>query len=388
MQTASVQLIREINLKLLFNLIRQNGEESRAGLVQTTGLGKATVSAIVDDLLSGGLVVEGGMVSGSVGRRPTMLGMNPNGPCLAALHVQTERIIGALIDLEGRALERIDMPNRAAEGRSTIRVISEVLAAIAEAATRRRRRILGAGVSLPGILNPPGDVVLSAPGLGWRDVSLRRILERTVRFPIWLSDDAKMAALAEAAMGAGRGTETLLYLGLGATVSAGLVRHGRLASGTHAGHLTVRYDGAECWCGNRGCLDTMVSEESICRRARELRQTRHRQSIAEDNLSAFLLGARADAGDPTALRVIQEAGRWLGLAIANLINLYQPELVLLGGWAVSANGALLGVVRDEVHQRALPALIRLMRIELAQLGEDAVLMGASVMALEGAIGSK
>ena len=317
---------------------------------------------------------------GAVGRRPILLRVNRGGPCLGAVQVGPSRILGVLADIQGQCLVRVERICPVAEGRSAIRAIADVLAEIKTAAERARRAILGVGVSVPGILNPPGDVVLSAPVMGWRDVSLRRMLETTTGLPVWLGDEAKMAALAEATAGAGRGAETLLYFRLGPTVGAGLVRRGRLIGGTYAGHLTIVPDGPACWCGNHGCLDSLVGEEGLRRRALELGA-----NPAALSLTDWLLAEPA-AGSEAARRVLTEAGHWLGIAAADLIGLYQPELVVVGG-RLGASHLLLAAVREEVRCRVPAAVAGPVRIVPADLGEEAIMAGAAAAALEGALGS-
>jgi len=380
MQTGNFHLVREINRRLIFGLIRESGEISRARLVQVTELSKATVSAVVDELIGSGLIIEGATASGSVGRRPILLRLNPDGPYLGAIQVQSDRVLGALTDPQGRVVERVEYDCRAANGQSTIRSVLGALASIGAKAGAAKRAILGVGVSVPGILNPLGDVVLSAPVLGWRDVSLRRILQETVGFPVWLGDEAKMAALAEATIGAGRGAEVVLYLGSGSTVSAGLVRHGRLAPGTHAGHLTILPEGPPCWCGNRGCLETLVGEEGLRRRIREL-------GAAPGPSASEWLAERRKSDDVVARQVLAEVGQWMGIGVANMVSLFQPELVLIGGW-LGADGEILTAIGDAVRRRALPAVVGPVRIAPGSVGDDAVLAGAAAMALEGALGSQ
>ena len=380
MQTGNFQLVREINRRLIFGLIREGAEISRARLVQLTDLSKATVSAVVDELIAHGFVEEGEAAVGAVGRRPILLRVNRGGPCLGAVQVGPSRILGVLADIQGQCLVRVERICPVAEGRSAIRAIADVLAEIKTAAERARRAILGVGVSVPGILNPPGDVVLSAPVMGWRDVSLRRMLETTTGLPVWLGDEAKMAALAEATAGAGRGAETLLYFRLGPTVGAGLVRRGRLIGGTYAGHLTIVPDGPACWCGNHGCLDSLVGEEGLRRRALELGA-----NPAALSLTDWLLAEPA-AGSEAARRVLTEAGHWLGIAAADLIGLYQPELVVVGG-RLGASHLLLAAVREEVRCRVPAAVAGPVRIVPADLGEEAIMAGAAAAALEGALGS-
>lgn len=387
MQTGNFQLVRQINRRLVFGLIREGEQVSRASLAEVTALSKATVSAVVDELIEGGMIVEGPRMVGSIGRRPILLDINTGGPVLGAVQLEPDGVRGAVMDLRWRILKRFSRPCAPAKGESLIRAAVDTLAAIKNYATVMGRLVLGAGVGVPGILNRPGDVVLHAPALGWRDVSLRKVLETVVDFPVSLGDEARLGALAEVAVGSGRGTEVLLYLGLGTTVSVGIVRRGCLEGGTHAGHLTVLPAGPPCWCGNRGCLEALVGEENLVRRAREMLAAGRRFRRAPAGLSRQWLCREAEKGDPLATEILLEACRWVGIGLANLINLYQPEMVLIGGWMASDRKLMLAVEK-EVRERALAAFMRPMRIEPAGITEDAVLIGAAAWALEGALGSQ
>lgn len=375
MQTGNFQLVREINRRLVFDLIRESGEISRAAIGQLTRLSKATVSAVVEELIDTGLVSEGDVARGAVGRRPILLAVNPNGPLFAGVQAGPDRIIGALVDPKGTIAETTEEePNGG--GQSTIRALAEVLTRLKAAAARSGRSIRGAGIGIPGILNPSGDVVLSAPRLDWRNVSLRRVLEALVDFPIWLGDEAKLAALAEATVGAGKGTEVLLYLGFDTTVGGGVVRRGRLDGGMLAGHLTVVPDGPPCWCGNSGCLEALVGEERLRQKAAGL--------FGEDHATLDRLIEEADARPGGARDMLVEAGRWAGIAAANLVHLYQPELVLLGG-RLSGSATFVAAAREEIGRRVLAPIARPVRIDRAALGSDAVLAGAAMVALEGSL---
>lgn len=359
-QTGTPQLVRALNRRLVFNLIRAGGEISRAAMVELTQLSKATVSAVVEELMGLGLVVEGAVGRGGIGRRPIPLRIDPAGPFLGGLRIGPEEIRAALVDLRGTIAEELGVPCRPANGESAIRAALEALSELRARAAAAGRALLGAGIGVPGILNPLGDVVLRAPSLGWRDVSLRRILGSASGLPVWVNDEAKMAALAEATVGAGREAEVLLYLDLGPSVGAGLVRRGRLFGGTYAGHLTVLPEGPVCWCGNRGCLEAVIGE---------------------------CLGRPAPSGPAVkeAPALLAESGRWLGVAAADLLVLYQPELVLLGG-SLGREETVLAAVEGEVKRRVMAALAGPVRILRAAFGEEGVVIGAAMAVLDGVLG--
>lgn len=378
MQTGNLQLVRGINRRLIFDLIRREGSISRAAVAGATALSKATVSDVVEELLRDGLVIEEETAPCTVGRRPILLKLNGDGPCLGAVRILPDRVLGALVDLEGRVLRRVV---RACRGRSAIRAAAEVLAAVRGLAAGGGRTMLGAGVGVPGILNRPGDVVLQASALGWRDVSLRRMLENAVDFPVFLGDEGRLASLAAAR--AGDQADSLFYLGINDTVCTGLVRGGRPAGGTQAGHLALDPQGPPCWCGNRGCLTALMSEDHLWERLAERRPGGRPARRGRGAVLAALHRAARD-GDEPARAVLAEAARWIGKALANLVLLYQPEMILLSGWP--ADEPYLAGIRDELHRCALTSALGPVRIEAVPASEDAVLLGAAVLALEGMFG--
>lgn len=251
--------------------------------------------------------------------------------------------------------------------------------------------VAGVGLGTPGPISPEGDRVLFATNIpGWEGFPLKSRMEERLGRPVFLENDANAAALGEYWVGAGRDVRTLIFLGLGTGVGGGLVLDGRPWRGAHRagaelGHITLRPEGGDpCGCGNRGCLETLAAAPAIVRAAgRALEQggaPKLREILRESGPAAEprpeLVARAARMGDADAARVYADAGRWLGIGVALYINVFDPEMVIIGGGVAGAFDLLLPVVTEEVRRRSFAAIHQQVSIVPAQLGDDAGVVGA------------
>jgi glucokinase len=277
-------------------------------------------------------------------------------------------------------------------------VLFERVACLAEEACGelglRPGDLAGAGLALPGPVDPVTQRLLAAPGLSGlvQFPVLSFFSERWGRLSAeWLraDNDANAAALAEARFGAGRGARVVCYFTISTGIGGGVVLNGKLfrgATGQAAefGHLKLRLDGPPCRCGDRGCLEALASGTAIGRRAREaLRSSRAAGEPAstglDDTVTAEELAAAVRAGDPLASRVWDEAMADLGAGVATVVSLFNPEVVVIGGGVCQSADLLLPAVRRVVAERSMPMLARAARIEAAALGEDVGIVGAAAL---------
>src|ERR1700719_4267941 len=279
----------------------------------------------------------------------------------------------------GRLRTVVRRPTEAARGRQ--HVITRIVAAVADATPTRRVRALGIG--LPGPVDPSAGLVISPANLpGFRNVPLNRILTRATGIRSYLHHDAHLAALGEHRRGAGRGASELIYVTVSTGIGAGLLIRGELYAGAHGsageiGHIVVQRDGPLCTCGNRGCVEALASGTGIARAAREQGARTPNSALhqlpapsAEDVVRA------ARAGDPLAISILDTAGTYLGLAIGTLVNLFNPQLIVLGGSVIKAGAPLLGPMRRTMNASSWKASRRGLRIVRPALGDDAGLIGA------------
>jgi glucokinase len=245
------------------------------------------------------------------------------------------------------------------------------------------------GVAAPGPTDPVRGVLLTPPNLPkWRNAPLREMLEKPLGIPVHLENDANLAGWGEFIQGAGRGCRHLLYVTVSTGIGGGIVIDGQLysgASGTagEVGHVTLDPDGPLCNCGSRGCLEAMASGTAIARMARERIAAGAASSLSPAaDLQATDVAHAAEQGDALAQAVMQETGTYLGLGLGGLVNILNPEVLVLGGGAVQSGEPLLAPMRRALQARAFPSAFDGLRVEVAQLGQDAGLIGAAEWAVE------
>jgi glucokinase len=290
----------------------------------------------------------------------------------------------AVADDRGRLKTVLRRPTEAARGRR--HVIDRIVAAVADAlaedgTTASRVRTLGIG--LPGPVDPAAGLVISPANLpGFKNVPLNRILTRATGIHSYLHHDAHLAALGEHRRGAAQGASELIYLTVSTGIGAGLLLRGELYSGAHGiageiGHIVVQRDGPLCTCGNRGCVEAIASGTGIARAARELGAAWPSSALhgLEAPSPADVVRA-ARAGDQLAISILDTAGTYLGIAIGTLVNLFNPQLIVLGGSVLKAGPPLLKPMRRSMLASSWKAARRGLRIVRPALGDDAGLIGA------------
>ena len=271
-------------------------------------------------------------------------------------------------------------------------VIETMVASLVAASADNALRAVG--VSTPGPCDPAHGVVTSAPNLpGWKDVPLAALVGEKLGLPCWIENDANAAALAEHRLGAGRGSEHMLLVTLGTGIGGGLILDGHLYHGASGGageigHMQLEPEGPVCGCGRRGCLEALASGVALAREAGAIvkaepeglvAQLATREGIPPD---ARILEMAADAGDRAADEAIRRAGRYLGAGLTNLVNVFNPQVIVIGGSLRKLGERYLGVAREVVQRDAFPQHLGDVRIVEAALGDEAPAVGAALIALE------
>ena len=265
------------------------------------------------------------------------------------------------------------------------RIVSMVRGSIAEVGPDR---VAGVGIGAPGPLDRRSGTVLETPNLGWRNVPLRDMVSRELGLPAVLDNDANCAAFGEWWLGAGRGSDRLIGLTLGTGIGGGVilggeVYHGASDAAGEVGHMCVDFDGRLCACGSRGCVEAYASGPAIAARAVEGIANGARSILAAharsdpDAVTAEAVCNAAAAGDDYAARILDEAARILAAAVANLVNLLNPDVIVIGGGVAAAGDLLFGPLRDEVHRRTFRSARDACRIVPAGLPATAGIIGAA-----------
>jgi glucokinase len=304
----------------------------------------------------------------------------------------TNIVVGAMPKDGSRQLAVHSVPTRADLGADAVvariaELIEQVIAETCEAAGATRASFLGVGIGSPGPLDRERGLVIFTPNLGWRDFPLRDRVQDAVRLPATLDNDANCATLGEWWIGAAKGARHVVGLTIGTGIGGGLILDGRLHHGAsdvagEIGHTTIDSTGRRCGCGNYGCLEAYASGPAIAERARESLAGGEASVMASlvhgdlSRLNAALVYAAAQQGDELAIQVVRETARFLGAGIANLLNIFNPEVVVLAGGVTQAGDALFEPMRAEVRRRAFRPAVEACRIVPGELRGTAGVVGA------------
>lgn len=283
------------------------------------------------------------------------------------------------------------VPTQAGEGASAVlERIKESVYRVCGLAGLHPEETLGLGLGSPGPLDLEQGVVIFSPNLGWKDVPIRKEMEQTFHLRVVMDNDARAAAWGEFLHGAGQGCRNMVYITLSTGIGGGLILDGRLYRGSHGnagevGHMTVASGGPLCGCGNRGCWEALASGTAIAKRAREGIEAGGTSSLAMhpglDSISAKEVARAAREGDALAAEVLEEAFCSAGLGVANLVNIFDPDRIILGGGLVNVGEPLLDSVRRGIKERVLPGPGRNTVVLPAALGDRAGVIGAASLIL-------
>jgi glucokinase len=304
------------------------------------------------------------------------------------------KIIAGVVDDAGQVVARRYRTTEAQEGPTAVldRMLEATNDLLAGDAVDRSK-IIGVGVAAPGPIDTKSGVVTAPPNLpGWQDVPLAELIQDRLSLPTSLENDANAAALAEHRFGAGRGAQHLVYVTASTGIGGGFVLddrlyHGATGAAAEVGHMTILPQGPLCGCGNRGCLEALASGSAIAREARERVDRRVPTLIADlaqadsDSISAKMVAEAADLGDADANEILNQAMIYLGVGMANLVNLFNPRVLVIGGGLTKMGPRLFEPVRRIVDLRAFPAAASAVEIKQAELGENVGLLGAAAVAM-------
>ncbi|GAA2492435.1 ROK family protein [Streptomyces longisporus] len=391
----TVRDLRRANRAVVLQRLYFDGPLSRFELGPVTGLSSGSVSNVVADLVADGLVEEAGSVDSDGGRPRTLLRVAPGAGHMIGVDVGETRVRIELFDLTLTELARAERPLE--QQRYDVEVIvghiRDGIAEVLAGSAIGPEQLLGVGIGVPGIVERTPEergAVVHGQTIGWDAVPLEELLRSSSRLPngvrYFIDNGAKTLGQAEMWFGAGRGARNAIVVLFGSGVGACLVtpevENGRAVEW---GHLTVRVRGRRCRCGALGCLEAYAGAESLLERWREEGGQPPEGADEESALTAMLASAYPVEGgeaDPVALAVLEETAEYLGAGLSDLINLFQPERILIGGWAGLQLGArFLPAVRRYAASYALRHPAEKVSIELGRLGPDAVTVGAAILPL-------
>ncbi len=314
---------------------------------------------------------------------------------VVTVDVGGSKIALGIVSRDYRVLVRDDHPTLAEEGVGSVinRIISAVKQLVASCGMTMSQ-LCGISLAAAGAIYSQRGIITLSPNLpGWRDIPLGSIIKERLGIKTWLLNDANAAALGEHQFGAGRGVGNLIYLTIGTGIGGAIIIDGKLYTGAcgsagEIGHMTIEVNGPRCDCGNFGCLETLASGRAIAREAKNRISAGGKSALTEavagkiEDITAEVVATVAQQGDALANAVIKDVANYLGVGMVNLVNIFNPEVIIVGGGVASVGDLLLEPARQVVMERAFSVSAGAVRIVTAELGNDAGLLGAAHFAFK------
>lgn len=383
--------IRDINQLRVLRLLSRNPGVSRQQVAQSTGLAKATVSQITNELLLRGLLreIDEPASQPTVGRPATKLEFTTKRVAIG-IEITGSQCTAALTDLHARLLRiktrRLETPTVSAVLDALTRQVQQLSSSVGEDG------VMGIGVAVPGVVDSARSSVRLAENLGWTDVPLGRLLADATGIPMVLINRTNAGALAEYRVGSGRGATNLVYASLNVGIGAGVILDGEIYEGAtgcagELGHLTVDPNGKHCRCGNRGCLELVAALPAVLGSYKHPVVTapghhRHAPSLLR---AADELRQRANAGEPDAVAVLRRAARYFGLAVAQLANAFNPDAVVIDTPFLKNDTVFTPAFMDALSDYTFPVAFSGLKTSAASFGARGGAMGAAMFAIDEAL---
>jgi glucokinase-like ROK family protein len=378
--------MREMNIALILECLRRHSRLSRAELAVMTGLTKATVSSLIKELIDARFVREAGSGTRHKGRPAIPVLLNPEAGFIVGVEVGVDFISALMTDFGPQVVWRHHEAARHSDPNGVLgRVVQVIRLAVAQAEARGGA-VLGLGLGVLGQVDAETGTLLYAPNLGWSNVPVRSRLEAEFPFPVLVDNEANLAALGESYFGAARGSEYVLYVSSGVGVGGGIVLNRRILSGAtgvagEVGHMVIDPGGPRCSCGNTGCWETFINQGALYRRihaaiaAGQTSVLSGASSFSPEPVTVASIVEAARLGDGVAISALETTARYVGLGLANLINAFNPNLVVLGGELRPAIEYGLSIIKDVAASRSLPGSREGVEIVLATHASQGCAMG-------------
>jgi predicted NBD/HSP70 family sugar kinase len=372
-------LMRAMNRSIILNTIKHFGPIGRADVARRTGLSASTVTGITGELIAEELIFEKQPGDSSGGRPPILLDINPRGGYVVGIKLMEDHVIGALTDLEATVLEKNTLPLAEPTPECVVETIARLVDQLLLPSGITRHKLMGVGVGLAGIVDLENGISRKSPFFGWRDLPLCDLLQQRIEAPVSIENDVNTLTLAESLFGSGQGVSHFLTITVGRGIGLGIVVNGQFYRGAGGGagefgHTVIVPDGAQCDCGKFGCLEAYVGDRGLMDAARAQAALATVQSPDE-------LLRLANEGNAAAQEVFAHAGVLLGRSVANLVNLFNPQRILISGEGVRYGHWMFDSMRTAVQQNAMQTLLADVEIRLEPWGDDVWARGAASLVL-------
>lgn len=388
MKKATQQQTKEHNRNLVLKNILDRDEISRAEIARITHLTRTTVSDIVSELISEGLVSEVGLGESIGGKSPILLSLSTDSRFLIGLDLAHNSFYGAVVNLRGVVREAIELPIHDYDSKQALDAVYKILDHLVQSP---HHPLVGIGVGAPGLVNTQHGVVINAVNLDWKNLDLGKLIRDRYRLPVYIVNDSQAAALGEYTYSeTRRSEESMIVINARHGIGAGVIINGQLFQGDggdagEIGHTKVIYqDGLLCRCGNTGCLETVASAQAVVQRIRLLSKENGDQSISADphRISFDMLVKAFQKNNPLARVVVLDAGKYMGIALANLVSILNIHEIVLTGDMTQFGKPWLDAIQETMQNATLGWLAQNTHLQIGKLGANRIALGASAMLLE------
>ncbi len=367
------------------NVIRRQGPISRVEIAKMTGLTPPTVTNITTRLLKLGLIMEDRIGESSGGRRPLLLKINNLLAAVSILYIRSEKIIGYVIDPQFKILWE---DSRMIKGRKEEEVLEIMLEMIQECRRAAAVPVLAVGVVVCGPVRVKEGIAVFVPTVGWKNAPLRAMIEEQIDLPVFIENDVKALSNGEYYYGSVKDARSMILLKVSNGIAGGIILNGGFYRGVNdsageVGHTTIDIAGPMCSCGNYGCLEALASENALVVavvKALKEGQVSLVYDMVDGNLDHVTpadIYEAANAKDEVAVRVLEQAARYLGIGIANFINIFNPEIVILGGGIVRGRQYMEDIIRQTIKDRSFESCSSVLEIRFLTATTENTLKGAA-----------
>ncbi|GER91089.1 xylose repressor protein [Dictyobacter vulcani] len=391
-RTGNRDFMKEINLSIVINLIRSRGPLSRTDIAHSSGLSQGAVSGLTGELLATDFIREIGGGQSKGGRSPVLLIINPLAGFVVGVKLTEQSIVAVLTDMEAAIVHcTTTLATSLRDPQTAIETIIQTVETTIEESDVPRSKVIGVGIGLAGMIDSQESVCCYSPILGWRQVQLAQPIEQRLQLPVYIENDVNALTIAEHWFGEGRGLPHFLVATIGRGIGMGIVANGQIDRGAMGGagefgHITMQPGGPQCGCGKAGCLEALAADQAVVRMACEAlaagKQTSMQWAAQDPSQLTFDHVARAASeGDTVALAILNEAGRWLGLGLSYLVNLLNPQLIVLSGEGTRTGDARLEAASQMMKQHIFDQLDKGLELIVKPLDEEAWARGAACVVL-------
>lgn len=392
MLKGSFSMMKQLNLSIVLQIIRKNKSISRADIASISGLTPASVTNITRDLMKINFIKEAGFGESKGGRPPVMLELNPDAGYIIGINLGPGVIEGIITNLNAKILNEKSLIIKDIKKGNVIEKLYKVIEDMIESSEIKKNKIIGIGMAVHGVVNSKTGISEFAPYYHWKKVPIKKLVEDKFGYPVAIDNDVRAMALGESWFGISKNISNFVTINISNGIGSGIMIGNKLYNGVdfsagEIGHLVVDADGPKCSCGNYGCLESVASNISIVKKAKKLLKQGAKTSLIDfsngdlEAINIKVICEAANKGDKISISILDEVGRYIGIAISNIVNILNPKQVVIVGDLMEAQDIVIRSIKSTVKNLALELPARNIKILPSRLGKDAATIGGITLIL-------